>query len=87
MIKENIKIRSFNFEWVDGVNGYSIGGYYQCRGDIHWNDEHDEIPDPLLWIAAMELEEKITDEGFLAQAEYSEKGWVEVIVYHRLWLR
>ena len=51
---------------------------YECRGAICYDDEHDEMPEPELWEAALILEKELNDEGFSAEAQHSEKGWVEV---------
>jgi len=65
------------------VNGYIFtldedNNMYECRGDVCYDDEHDETPDPELWIATNKLTEELTNEGFNANADYSEKGWQEI---------
>ena len=55
-------------------------GYYQCRGSVHYDDDHDQVPEPSLWKAALKLARQLREEGFEAEPEYSEKGWVEVYV-------
>ena len=30
--------------------------FYECRGDVMYDDAHDEIPEPSLWRAAMQLQ-------------------------------
>lgn len=67
------------------VNGYVFvldegNDMYECRGDVCYDDEHDETPDPTLWKATNKLAEELKKEGFNAEAEYSEKGWQEVNV-------
>ena len=62
------------------INGYSFkfdtdNEMYECRGDICYDDEHDETPEPGLWIAANKLADRL---GERWQAEHSEKGWCEV---------
>lgn len=52
--------------------------FYECRGSVCYDDEHDEIPDPSLWDAALTLEQQLKDEGYIAECNYSEKGWVEI---------
>ena len=52
--------------------------FYECRGDVYHDDDHDEIPEPELWSAALKLEQELKDDGYVATAEHSEKGWVEV---------
>ena len=52
---------------------------YECRGAVMYDDEHDEMPEPALWEAAKKLAKKLKLEGAsYAEAEHSEKGWVEV---------
>ena len=53
---------------------------YECRGDVYYDDDHDEQPEPELWSAAMKLETELFEEGYLAEANPSEKGWVEVTI-------
>lgn len=48
-----------------------------------YDDEHDEIPEPSLWRAALELEKQLTEEGFRCDANHSEKGWVEVTIFNK----
>ena len=62
---------------------YKVGGYlfklnegmYECRGEVCYDDEHDETPEPGLWIAANKLADRL---GERWQAQHSEKGWCEV---------
>ena len=51
---------------------------FECRGEVMYDDEHDEMPEPELWKAALLLERALSEEGYIAEAEHSEKGWVEV---------
>jgi hypothetical protein len=65
------------------INGlifnYDKGNHcYEARGAIVYDDEHDEIPERSLWEAALILEGELREEGHNAEADYSEKGWVEV---------
>jgi hypothetical protein len=67
------------------VNGWYFGydkenALYECRGKVMYDDEHDEMPEPELWEAALVLERALSAEGYIAEAEHSEKGWVEVRV-------
>jgi hypothetical protein len=67
------------------VNGWSFkfdkeNGMYECRGEVHYDDDHDEQPEPELWDAAMKLEGIMLSEGHLVEANHSEKGWVEVTI-------
>jgi hypothetical protein len=69
------RVKGYEFEFIDqGPNDR----FYQCRGGMYYDDEHDEIPEPGLWKAALELEQQLKDEGYVADANHSEKGWVEV---------
>ena len=65
------------------IDGYvfkhdASAGSFECRGDVCHDDEHDECPEPGLWDAAIKLEKELVIEGYNAEAEHSEKGWVEV---------
>ena len=65
------------------IDGYTFeynleNEVYECRGDVCYDDEHDEIPESSLWTAALELEKRLKEKGLNANAEHSEKGWVEV---------
>ncbi len=77
-------------QWLSNnrvVNGWTFeydkcGKMYQCRGDVMYDDEHDEMPDPSLMRAAYKLQDELKSEGISnAQASHSEKGWVEVNIY------
>jgi len=71
------RVKGYEFEFVDqGPDDR----FYQCRGDVYYDDEHDEIPEPGLWEAALELEQQLKDEGYVADVSHSEKGWVEVVL-------
>tara|TARA_R100000541_G_C1885264_1_gene82859 strand:+ start:241 stop:489 length:249 start_codon:yes stop_codon:yes gene_type:complete len=65
---------------IDGFTfNYDKGNHcYEARGRQCWDDEHDEIPEPKLWDAALKLEKELKEEGHKAEADHSEKGWVEV---------
>ena len=77
----NRKIGGYTFEYVENdSNPPDELGYYQCRGGTFYDDEHDQIPEPGLWRAALALASELREEGFEAEPEYSEKGWVEVYV-------
>ena len=62
------------------VNNDADDIFYQCRGEVVYDDEHDEIPEPSLWRAARELEEILTKDGLNVYIDHSEKGWVEVTI-------
>lgn len=63
---------------IDGYTFKYDDGYFECRGDAVLDDEGDEAPEPDLWMAALKLEHELINEGHDAEAEHSEKGWVEV---------
>lgn len=62
----------FEFELVKEDN------FYHCRGKVMYDDEHDEIPEPGLWEAALKLKQYLETKGFTCYVSHSEKGWVEV---------
>ena len=68
------------------IDGYTFkydeeNSMYECRGRVCYDDEHDEVPEEKLWKAALKLEQKLKNQGLEAEANHSEKGWVEVTVY------
>ena len=76
--KQNITVNGWNFEYVE--NGPD-DIFYQCRGDVMYDDDHDETPEPSLWKAALKLEKELTEDGLRCDANHSEKGWVEVTIF------
>ena len=74
-LTENITVNGWDFELV---NNDTNDRFYQCRGEVMYDDYHDETPEPSLWRAALELEKELLSEGFNSDACHSEKGWVEV---------
>ena len=74
---QSITVNGWDFELVYGYDG---DRYYQCRGEVMYDDEHDEIPEPSLWRAALKLEEILTKDGIDVYMGHSEKGWVEVTI-------
>jgi len=71
---------------IETIDGYTFKyskehGMYECRGDICYDDEHDEVPEEELWNAALKLKSNLKAQGLNAEVEYSEKGWVEVNIY------
>jgi len=76
-MRNNRRIDGYDFEYVEGSYG---GGFYQCRGEVMYDDDHDETPEPGLWRAAIKLETKLIADGEKAEADHSEKGWVEVAI-------
>ncbi len=68
------------------IDGYAFkydkeNSMYECRGRVCYDDDHDEVPEEKLWNAALKLEQKLKNQGLEAEADHSEKGWVEVTVY------
>ena len=68
------------------IDGYTFkydeeNSMYECRGRVCYDDEHDEVSEENLWKAALKLEQKLKNQGLEAEADHSEKGWVEVTVY------
>ena len=78
-MQENRTIKGYTFDLVSQNDGDDK--FYHCRGQVHYDDDHDEQPEPGLWQAAMQLESDLTSEGYKADAGYSEKGWCEVVIY------
>ncbi len=79
-MKQDTRINGWDFEYVENdVDDI----FYQCRGEVMYDDEHDEIPEPSLWRAALELERQLTSEGVKCDAGHSEKGWVEVTILNK----
>lgn len=70
-------INGYDFKWVENDEN---DRYYQCRGEVFYDDDHDETPEPKLWKAAQKLADGIRSDGYAADPCYSEKGWVEVYV-------
>jgi phage terminase large subunit-like protein len=77
MLEDKMSTDKYEFELIyDGDDTY----FYQCRGGMHYDDDHDEVPEPALWSDANALAELLEDEGYTTSVAYSEKGWVEVYV-------
>jgi len=81
-MKDNIRVNGWDFEYVSQDDGNDQ--FYQCRGELMYDDEHDQIPEPALWNAALKLEEQITEEGYRCDANHSEQGRVEVTIYNKI---
>lgn len=65
------------------VDGYTFiydseQRFYECKGEVCYDDEHDEVPEEGLWQAAHKLQERLKNQGIDSDVEHSEKGWVEV---------
>ena len=54
--------------------------FYECRGDVYYDEYHDEMPEPGLWKAAHKLATRLKNQGMDVDVEHSEKGWVEVYI-------
>tara|TARA_B110000037_G_scaffold220428_1_gene288340 strand:+ start:1728 stop:1970 length:243 start_codon:yes stop_codon:yes gene_type:complete len=76
-LNDYIAVNGWNFELIDN-NVDDV--FYQCRGEVMYDDDHDQIPEPSLWRAAEKLEEILTKDGLNVYAGHSEKGWVEVTI-------
>jgi len=76
---ENRTINGWKFRLVEQEDFK----FYECRGAVMYDDEHDQIPEPSLWNAAVKLENELLSEGYLAEANHSEKGWVEVTIQNK----
>ena len=50
-MKDNIRVNGWDFEYVSQDDGNDQ--FYQCRGEVMYDDEHDQIPEPALWNAAL----------------------------------
>ena len=81
-MRDNIRVNGWNFEYVSQDDGNDQ--FYQCRGEVMYDDEHDQIPEPALWDAALKLEKELTEEGYRCDANHSEKGWVEVSIFGKI---
>ena len=73
---ENRKVKGWNFEFINQGDWK----FFQCRGMVMYDDDHDEMPEPSLWQAALALENQLLEEGIKSEAGHSEKGWVEVTI-------
>lgn len=71
---ENKCINGYDFDYNKDEN------YFECRGEVCWDDEHDQVPEPGLWRAASKLVLELKELGYTSSKEHSEKGWVEVQV-------
>lgn len=72
---ENITVNGWDFELVENDLD---DVFYQCKGELMYDDEHNEVPESSLWRAAEELEAILTEDGLKVNVGHSEKGWVEV---------
>ncbi len=82
IMRDNIRVNGWDFEYVSQDDGNDQ--FYQCRGEVMYDDEHDQIPEPALWNAALKLEKELTEEGYRCDANHSEKGWVQVSIFGKI---
>jgi len=73
---ENRRINGWDFEFVSQDEGNDE--FYQCRGEVVYDDDHDEQPEPSLLSAAYHLAQRLEKSGVKCEVGASEKGWVEV---------
>lgn len=71
---KNRTVDGFTFEFDEDLNAY------ECRGATYYDDEHDQVPEPKLQVAAEKLKNKLAEEGYTFEVEWGEKGWIEL--YH-----
>ena len=81
-MRDNVRVNGWDFEYVSQDDGNDQ--FYQRRGEVMYDDEHDQIPEPALWDAALKLEKQLTEEGYRCDANHSEKGWVEVSIFGKI---
>jgi hypothetical protein len=79
-LKQDTRVNGWDFEYVEND---CDDIFFQCRGDVLYDDDHDEMPEPSLWRAAQELEKQLEDKGIKCEANHSEKGWVEVTIFNQ----
>ena len=77
-LNDYIAVSGWNFELVVQDDGNDV--FYQCRGEVMYDDDHDQMPEPSLWRAAEKLEDILAKDGLNVCANHSEKGWVEVTI-------
>ena len=71
-LQKNIIIGRFSFELV--------GNMYQARGGMYHDEDHDQVPEPELQLAAIELQTRLKKQGIDTEIEFGEKGWIEIYV-------
>ena len=66
------------------IGGYRFdlrdGNCYECRGGTYHDEDHDQVPEPSLQLAAASLQVKLKEEGLNTQIEHGEKGWIEIYI-------
>jgi len=68
--KQDIRVNGWDFEYVE--NDYD-DVFYQCRGEVMYDDDHDEMPEPDLWDAAIKLEDQLTKDGVKCEAQIADQ--------------
>jgi hypothetical protein len=58
-MRDDIRVNGWDFEFVSQDDGKDQ--FYQCRGEVMYDDDHDEMPEPSLWQAAEKLEKQLED--------------------------
>jgi len=69
---EDREIKGWHFEWN------KEDSYYQCRGSVCYDEDHDEIPEQSLIAAAMQLELNLVLAGYDTDLQYGEKGYIYI---------
>ena len=69
-------VNGWRFELIVGDDGDYA--FYQCRGEITYDGEHDKMQKPNLWDAAVKLGNILEKDGLEVDVSHSEKNWVEV---------
>ena len=49
-------INGWTFEYCEGLDGY------ECRGMVCYDEEHDEVPERELWVAAEKLADRLSED-------------------------
>lgn len=71
-LRKTRTVGGFTFELNDDC--------YECRGGTYHDDEHDQVPEPRLQLAAAKLQVILKEEGIETEIEHGEKGWIEIYI-------
>jgi len=71
-LSKSITIGKYSFELVENR--------YEARGGQYFDDDHDQVPEPELQLAAAKLQTRLKEQGVSTQMEFGEKGWIEVYI-------
>tara|TARA_R110000787_G_scaffold43672_2_gene106970 strand:- start:3479 stop:3709 length:231 start_codon:yes stop_codon:yes gene_type:complete len=74
---QKIRVQGHTFKYDE------LSQMYECRGRIVYDDYNDEIAEPSLWKATMELAQRLLASGIKAHPQHSEKGWCEVQILEK----